>query len=103
MTARVVVPPEVQRLIDRIDAWWRENRSSAPELFLQELASACGLVAGAPHIGRRYPHPTVREVRRVLLRATRYHVYYTVHEGAVVLLAVWSGVRGSDPDLTVPG
>ena len=102
MTARVVVPPEVQAQIDGIDAWWCEHRPRAPELFLQELAAGCELLAGAPRIGRKYPHPKLRNVRRVLLRSTRYHVYYKVYENDVVLLAVWSGLRGSGPDLKPP-
>jgi plasmid stabilization system protein ParE len=100
MNARIVVPPEVQAEIAAIDAWWRENRPAAPELFLEELAASCELLAGAPRIGREYSHPSVTDVRRVLLRSTRYHVYYKIHEEDVVLLAVWSGLRGHGPDLT---
>jgi hypothetical protein len=43
----------------------------------------------------------VSGVRRLYLPATRYHVYY-VHEPElhqVVILAVWSAVRGKGPPL----
>ena len=51
-------------------------------------------------MGRSYAHSTVKNVRRVLLRSTRYHVYYVVLTDTVVVLTVWSAVRGSGPDLT---
>ena len=60
------------------------------------------LLESVPHIGRSYRHPTVKNVRRVLLRSTRYHVYYVVHDDAVIVLAVWSAVRGSGPVLAPP-
>ena len=83
--------------------WWLENRSAAPSLFSEELAAIFELLESVPHIGRSYRHPTVENVRRVLLRSTRYHVYYVVHDDAVIVLAVWSAVRGSGPDLAPPG
>ena len=44
----------------------------------------------------------MKNVRRVLLRATRYHVYYVVHDEAVIVLSVWSALRGTEPDLALP-
>jgi plasmid stabilization system protein ParE len=38
-------------------------------------------------------------LRRILLRATRYHVYYVSNAETVLILAVWSAVRGAGPDL----
>ena len=35
----------------------------------------------------------------MLLRSTGYHVYYTVRDEAVVVLAVWNASRGAGPDL----
>ena len=99
MTARIVVAPEAEDQVRAIDSWWQRERPAAPGLFAEELAASFVLLSNAPLAGRRYPHPTVSEVRRVLLRSTRYHVYYRLHENDVVILAVWSGVRGSGPDL----
>jgi len=99
MTVRILVAPEADDQAQKIDTWWRRERPAAPGLFIEELAAAFALLTDAPEAGRRYPHPTVPDVRRILLRSTRYHVYYRFYEDEVVVLAVWSGVRGSGPEL----
>ena len=96
---RVLLAPEAQAQVDAIDDWWRENRTAAPDLFFQELASTLGVLSRAPGLGRRYTHATVKSVRRVLMRSTRYHVYYVVHADIVLVLSVWSGQRGTGPNL----
>jgi len=35
----------------------------------------------------------------VLLRSTRYHVYYVIGDEVVRILAVWSALRGRQPAL----
>ena len=62
--------------------WWRENRPGAPDLLEQELRSVLALVAAAPMLGAVARDKRVSEVRRVLLRRTRYHVYYRVQVAA---------------------
>ena len=99
MATPVLLTPEAEAQIRRIDSWWRGNRPLAPNLFIEEFAAACELLGGAPEAGKRYPHSEVAGVRRILMRATRNHVYYRVHEGAVLVLSVWGAVRGSGPDL----
>lgn len=99
MTAAIVTPPEVEEEIRAIYTWWRENRPAAPNLFVEELAAAFELLRAAPYVGRRFPHPEIPNIRRLLLRATRYHVYYKVESEAIVVLTVWSAVRGIGPDL----
>lgn len=96
---RVLVSPEVEASVRLLDAWWRENRPAAPTLFLEELAEAFELLRTFSRVGHAYPHPRVRGVRRVLLRASRFHVYYVVEGSAVLVLAVWSAVQGRGPDL----
>ena len=100
MSLQVIVSPEAETHIDEIDRWWRANRQAAPSLFVEELAEAFALLRVAPGIGRRHPHPEIRGVRRVLLRATRHHVYYVRTPHAVIVLAIWGAVKGSGPDLT---
>lgn len=39
-----------------------------------ELAAAFDLLIHAPHIGRPYRQSPVLDMRRVLLKGTRYHV-----------------------------
>jgi len=68
---RVVVAEVAEAHVRAIDDWWRENRPSAPSLFREELASAFEILAALPFAGQPYDHPTLDDVRRVLLRATR--------------------------------
>lgn len=99
------VTPEAERHIDAIDGWWREHRTAAPGLFTQELAAALELIQSWPGMGRRRRHGSIPGLRRVVLRATRYHVYYAVAADGdtVFVLAVWSAVRGGMPKLGLPG
>jgi plasmid stabilization system protein ParE len=91
--------PEAERHILALDAWWREHRQKAPDLFEQELAVAFRTISSAPLAGKRYSHPD-EEVRRVLMRTTRNHVYYVDRNDHVLVVAVWSAVKGAGPDLT---
>ena len=100
MSRTVVVSPEAEAHIHAIYGWWRSNRRAAPNLFGEELAEAVALLELAPEVGRRYHHPEVSGVRRVLLRATRHHVYYVATERTIVVLAVWGSVKGCGPDLS---
>jgi plasmid stabilization system protein ParE len=95
----VVTTPEADAQIRAIDVWWRENRTATPDLFLDELANVFDLIAEAPHLGRLYRRSPVPGIRRLVLRATRYHVYYSVGEHDVRVLAVWHGQRGVGPPL----
>ncbi len=99
MTRRVEISPLAARDLEAIDLWWRENRLAAPDLFLEEFAASLELIAEMPLVGRRYRALPAPETRRVLMHATRYHVYYHVTGSSVLVVAVWSAVRGSGPDL----
>jgi plasmid stabilization system protein ParE len=94
----VFTTPQADLQILEMDTWWRENRDKAPDLFEEELELAFALLADSPGIGKRYPGH--REIRRLLLRLTRNHVYYVEEDDRVVVLAVWGAVRGAGPDLT---
>jgi plasmid stabilization system protein ParE len=82
-----------------IDSWWPENRPAAPELFVDELAGAVGLLATAPEAGVPYRPRGAAGVRRLLLPKTRYHIYYRYdRENQVVgILAIRSCVGGRPP------
>ena len=95
----IVVTPTAREQIRIVDAWWRENRAAAPDLFVDELAVVLALLTALPLVGKRYPHPTVPGVRRLLLRKTRYHLYYCMVAETVLVLSIWSAVRGTGPDL----
>ena len=96
----VLVTPEAERQIAAIQAWWREHRKSAPNLFAEELASGLDLVARLPRAGRRRRHHSVPGLRRLLLRSSRYHVYYAQANDSLFVLAIWNAHRGTGPDLS---
>jgi plasmid stabilization system protein ParE len=75
--------------------WWRESRPAAPDLLEQELRSVLALVAAAPMLGAVARDNRIKDVRRVLLRRTRYHVYYRVQvaAGRLEVLALWHTSR----------
>ncbi len=99
MTCMVTLVDIADEHLAEIDAWWTANRLEAPTLFLDEFEKAVSLLASVPDIGARFPRARVSGVRRLLLRRSRYYVYY-VHDArrsAVHILAIWSTSRGSEP------
>jgi len=91
--------PEADIQILEIDDWWRANRQSSPDLFLEELTAIFELLGEAPFIGQSYRQSPVPSTRRVLLKGTRYHVYYVAGSAVVTVLAVWHARRGEGPPL----
>jgi plasmid stabilization system protein ParE len=100
----VVVLPGAELQIRTINGWWRENREAAPDLFAEEVASALDLLARVPRFGQRCRHRTVSGLRRIILRSTRYHIYYAPSTDGqrIFVLAVWSAVRGRRPPIPPP-
>lgn len=70
----VVVVPTALEQVARIDEWWQRERVSAPDLFLEEFGAALDRLATAPSAGTVYVGAHRRDLRRVLLPRTRYHV-----------------------------
>jgi hypothetical protein len=52
VTLPVRTTPEAEAQIEEIDDWWRTNRSSSPDVFLDELSGALEIIGHAPQIGR---------------------------------------------------
>lgn len=100
MRLRIGLARRAAGQVREIDAWWREHRPAAANLFAEELASALRAIEVAPHLGQPVKHGEAPDLRRVLLRATRYHVYYVFAGQVVRVLAVWSCLRGTGPDLS---
>jgi plasmid stabilization system protein ParE len=96
---RVELSEEALEQAQLIRAWWIENRPAAQDLFADELRAAIRKLGATPRIGARYDEPDFREMRRVLMPRTRYHVYYTVDDGSrlVRIHAVWHVSRGRGP------
>lgn len=101
MTYRVQLSSEARRQLLEIDEWWTMNRRTAPELVLKELARVTSLLAAMPTAGKVYRRATSASYRRLLLRRSRFHVYYLIDEPAriVMIVAIWSAVRGHGPAL----
>ena len=94
---KVELSREASAQARQIDAWWRRNRRTAPELFVRELGRAVDALEAMPGLGVRYaPKPGVR---RLLLERTRYHVYFAADAERVYVIAVWSALRGRGPAL----
>ena len=99
MSVPVRTTPEAEAQIRDVDNWWRTHRPSSPDLFLEELIAAIDIIGDAPHVGRLYRLSRVPGTRRVLLRETRYHVYYVPDADEVTVLAIWHARRGVGPPL----
>jgi plasmid stabilization system protein ParE len=97
--ALVITTAQADQQIRDIDTWWRRHRLSAPRLFQEELAEAFSTLATSPRLGSPYRDSNVAGVRRLLLRATRYHLYYVYDGKVVIVLALWSALRGRGPRL----
>lgn len=95
----VVFLRRAAREIEAVDEWWRANRIAAPELFVSELDAVLSAVALMPSLGAPAKAQRARGLRRVLLRRTRYHVYYRVRDDVLEVLAVWHAARGVGPGL----
>jgi len=94
---KVELSAEAQAQVDRIDAWWRENRQAAADLFAEEMEQALRTLAETPAVAVRYgPKPSVR---RLLLRRTHHHLYVIEESARVYVVAVWSAYRGRGPRL----
>lgn len=93
----VVFQRRAAREIEAVDEWWRANRTSAPDLFVSELDTMLSAVALMPTLGSAAKGERAPGVRRVLLRGTRYHVYYRVRDDVLEVLAVWHAARGVGP------
>jgi plasmid stabilization system protein ParE len=95
---RVFFHPRAAEDAATIESWWRANRSAAPELFVLELREVLALVSATPTLGRtaevenEFPN-----VRRVLMRRSRYHLYFRVMADTLEVLAIWHTARGQGP------
>ena len=93
----VEITPRAAAQVERAARWWAENRPSAPEAIRIDFDETQTLLARQPGIGARSATPRYPDLRRVYLSRVRYHVYYRVVPGKVVVLAFWHASRGSGP------
>lgn len=86
------------RLVAEALAWWKRRRTAAPRKLSDEIRAARTRLSQFPSSAPSSP-AHVDGFRRVLLPATRYHLYYVVEEDRreVWVLLLWHGNR-EEPD-----
>ncbi|XYH99970.1 type II toxin-antitoxin system RelE/ParE family toxin [Sorangium sp. So ce1128] len=101
--ARIRLTGDAARQARDAAVWWVENRPAAPSLFREELAALLSLLRTAPEVGAPHAHRRIKGVRRAPLPTSRYLVYYVYDPsgGEVLVLAVWSALRGRPPRLSL--
>ncbi len=72
----VRLTPRALREAKRLKTWWVSNRDEE-DLFDDELAATLDLLAATPTIGTSYPSRRFTGVRRVQMKKTNNHVYFT--------------------------
>jgi len=95
LSYRIRVAERASAQLREVADWWLENRPKAPSAFAEEIERGFELIREVPGIGEPVPHPTLPELRRLLLGRVRYHLYYVVSpdEGLVEVLALWHTSR----------
>jgi plasmid stabilization system protein ParE len=90
-----------RRQIDKIQAWWTDNRPAAHSMFLDELDRAERLLRGNPEAGKVYAAHRTGVVRRVLLAQTEHHLYYRYRadRDELIVLMLWGATRARGPRL----
>ena len=82
----------------KADAWWRRNRD-AVDLFTIEFREALASLASSPLGPPVIRIRRGREIRRVLMARTEFHVYYfyDAREAVASVVTVWGARRGRGP------
>ncbi|HEV7507771.1 MAG TPA: type II toxin-antitoxin system RelE/ParE family toxin [Thermoanaerobaculia bacterium] len=96
---KVEVTPRAAAQIERAAAWWAENRPAAPDAIRIDFQEATSLLSRQPGVGTKASTARYPDLRRLFLSRVRYHIYYRVDPGKVVILAFWHASRGTGPSL----
>lgn len=96
----VQLSPEAEQQAEACDAWWRENREDARDLFARELAATRAQLAITPKIGVVWKIIRGKPVRKFLKPRTRHHVYYEIEaSGDIMIHAIWGAPKDGGPRL----
>jgi hypothetical protein len=98
LNRRVRFTATAQEHVGREQAWWLANRDY-PDVFADELERALEIVSRLPSAGSPYPSSPVPGVRRLYLRRTNLHAYYTFDTREVVIRALWGARLEHGPDI----
>jgi len=96
---QVEVTPRAAAQIERAAAWWAENRPAARDAIRIDFQEAKALLSSQPGVGAKSSTTRYSDLRRLFLSRVRYHIYYRVTPGKVVILAFWHASRGTGPSL----
>ena len=97
MTRRLRITARATAEIQRADAWWRNNRLSAPDAVREDLKSTFGLLLLQPGIGERVENAKLLGTRSLQIDRIGYDIYYRVYGEEVVVLALWHSQRAKQP------
>ena len=81
--------------------WWKENRPLAPTLFADEYKAAVQLLRDVPEAGVVSPDHPGKNIRHVLLRGSKYQLYYRYDatKPEILIVSVWKATRGKPPKI----
>lgn len=75
------------------EVWWRANRDSK-NLFSDEVRAALVLLETAPRLGQRIKGRSAKaETRRLVLKRSRFLMFYEIEAERVVVLRLWHPAR----------
>lgn len=102
MSERLIVSftPRADRHVENAGMWWRENRTKAPEAFVEDLEEALEFISTQPHVGAIARNVRLKEIRRVYLDRTGYYLYYRIRgtpPQSLEVVALWHSSRGRGP------
>jgi plasmid stabilization system protein ParE len=96
---RVRFTSTAQEHVRREKAWWLASRDY-PDVFADELQRVLEILSTLPGVGSEYSASPVAGVRRVYLRRSSVHVYYSFNDREVLVRAVWGARLEHGPDIT---
>ena len=85
--------------LEEVAQWWADNRPKARRQVLEEVEAATARLCELPASGSPYGNIRGRKVRRGRVGKTPYYLYYVADAETVTILAVWSAMRGAEPEL----
>ncbi len=95
----VEVTPRAAIQLAAAATWWAKHRPSAPDAIRIDFQEAIAVLASQPGVGARSSTVRYPGLRRLYLSIVRYHIYYQVLNGRLVVVAFWHASRGSGPGL----
>src|SRR4029079_18730647 len=100
----IEITDAAEEQLREIVEWWTAHRDTGPQLVMDEFERSVALLKSSPDVGVRFHRARVPDVRRLVMKRTKHHVYY-LHDNAnaiVYILAVWGAPKFGYPVLIDP-